>query len=175
MLITILVCSVLIFLDQWTKFLAANYLQPVQAVTVIPGVLELRYFENTGAAFSLLSGKQILLVGFTGLVLLAGAYILLFKRPKDKLVYVGILLAFSGGMGNFIDRLFNGYVIDFFNFLFINFAVFNVADIFITAGFSLLIFAILREEVRAKKAKENPPAPSQDQEMETGDHKDGKT
>ncbi len=153
MLFTIWVSALLIGLDQLTKYIMATSLQPIGSIVIIPGILEFMYVENTGAAFSIFAGKQSILIGVTSIALLAVGYFLLFRKPKKKLEYWAMLLIFSGGVGNLIDRIANGYVVDFFNFLFVRFAVFNVADIYVTFGFVLLVFSLLKEELDNRKKK----------------------
>ena len=155
MFVTILLCVVLIGIDQLIKLWAVQNLAPVGTMPLIPHVMELRYVENDGAAFNLFSGMQTVLIVFTSLVLLAGAYILLFRRPKDRLTYLAILLVFSGGVGNLIDRVANGYVVDYLATLFIDFAVFNFADILVCVGVGLLLIAVLRSERREYRQKES--------------------
>ncbi|MDL2214126.1 signal peptidase II [Clostridia bacterium OttesenSCG-928-O13] len=154
LLFTIVLCAVLIGADQVFKLLAVRFLQPIGDVTVIPGVVGLSYVENTGAAFNIFAGQQILLIVVTGAVLLFGAYILLFRRPKDWLEYTSIIMVFSGGVGNLIDRVANGYVVDYIRVLFMEFAIFNFADILVCVGFGLLVIAVFRAESRAKKQAE---------------------
>ncbi|MDL2254121.1 signal peptidase II [Ruminococcaceae bacterium OttesenSCG-928-I18] len=172
LLLTIVLCLALIGLDKITKILAVNVLMPVGVIPAISGVFEWKYIENTGAAFGLLSGRQPFLIVVTGVALLAVALLLLFRRPKDKLEYISIILIFSGGVGNLLDRIAQGYVVDFINLLFINFAVFNLADIFVTVGFVLLVIAVFRSESRKKKQEEtageqpekaSPPATDSDE------------
>lgn len=172
MLLTVLLSVGLILLDQLFKWMAIHFLAPEGSFTAIPSLLEFRYVENDGAAFSMLSGQQGILIAITGVILLVGAYILLFKRPKDKLEYIAVLLIFSGGTGNLIDRIANGYVVDYFNFLFMRFAVFNLADVFVTVGFALLIFAVFRAERKAKKAKKEEQAGEEETTaLETGEQR----
>lgn len=158
MLLTVISCALLIGADQFFKYLAVRYLAPVGAIPFIPGVLEWRYTENTGAAFNILSGYQVVLIVVTGIALLIGAFILLFKRPKDKLMLIAIIMIFSGGVGNLIDRIANGFVVDYIRVLFVNFAIFNFADCLVVVGFGLLVIAIIREELKAKKNPEGQPA-----------------
>ncbi len=159
MLLTILLCAALIVVDQLLKHWAVVALAPAGAMPFIPGIMELRYIENDGSAFNLFSGMRVFLIVLTGAALLVGAYILLFRRPKDKLMYLSILMVFSGGMGNWIDRVRSGYVVDYFATLFIDFAVFNFADILICVGFGLLIIAFIRDEMRLKRQKAEEPPP----------------
>ncbi|MDL2218873.1 signal peptidase II [Ruminococcaceae bacterium OttesenSCG-928-O06] len=153
MLFTILVSALLVAVDQILKLLAARYLAPVGSAPLIPGIIGLKYVENRGAAFNILDGMQGLLIVVTGAALLFGAWLLLFRRPKDKLEYTAILLLFAGGVGNLIDRIARGYVVDYLNLLFMRFAVFNFADCLVCIGFALLVVAVFRAEGRAQKQK----------------------
>ena len=163
MLLNILVIAALIALDQVTKYLATMYLAPVGSMPLFPGVMELQYYLNDGAAFSILSGVeggQIILLTVTGVVLAAMTVYLFWKKPAG-LVRAALLLTISGGLGNFIDRALNGVVVDFFAPTFIHFAVFNVADVFVCTGVGLLFLAVLLEELAARKKPEGGQAPQQ--------------
>jgi signal peptidase II len=144
----------LIALDQFSKYLATMYLAPIGTMPFLPG-LELHYILNDGMAFSLFAGNRFLLIGVTSVALLAFAIYLFWKKPADKLEYISFVLILAGGIGNLIDRILYGYVVDFFNFTFVNFAVFNVADCFVTCGAVLLMLAFIRQELRAKKARQS--------------------
>ena len=115
-------------------------------ITLIPGVMSLVNFHNTGAAFSMLSGGGarwafvVLAVAFT----IGISYAIINRRIKDKFLRWTLVLIAAGAMGNAIDRALYGYVVDMFRTDFMNFAIFNVADIFITLGCIALCFAILR-------------------------------
>ncbi len=151
MLFTIIVSALLIAADQFTKYLAVTYLAPVGTMPLIPGIIQLQFILNDGMAFSLLSGSRWLLVSVTGVALLALLIYLLFKRPNCRLEYFAWLLILSGGIGNLIDRIFSGYVVDFFSLQFMEFAVFNVADCYVTVGAALLIVWLIIGEVKAHK------------------------
>ena len=140
MLFSVLVVAAIVALDQLTKYLATTHLAPVGSMPFIPGIMELRYLLNDGMAFSLLSGGRWLLIAVTS-VAMAGM----------------LLMIIGGGIGNLIDRVATGYVVDFFATTFIDFAVFNVADCFVTVGVFLLAAAILYGEFIAKKKA--PPQP----------------
>ena len=151
----LLVYAILILLlvgaDQLTKYLAASYLAPVGTAPFLPGIMELRYVENDGMAFSMLSGRQTLLIVVTGITLAALVWYLFFKRPQARTERVAVCLIIAGGLGNLIDRVTAGRVIDFFATTFIDFAVFNVADCFVCVGAALFVIAVLRQELNAKK------------------------
>ena len=149
-----LVCvAALVGIDQAIKLWATQYLAPVEAITVIPHVVELRFVLNQGMAFSLLSGKQLFLILATSAALLLVAY-LLFRSRNDRLQQAALILVLGGGIGNLIDRVLNGEVVDYINPLFIDFAVFNFADILVCVGVALWVLVILLEEVEDKPSKE---------------------
>lgn len=136
---------VLILLDQVTKQAAQNLLQEKDAFPIIPGVFELQYLENRGSAFGMLQGKRSLFLVMAGLMLLFIPYVY-YKIPLTKrFVYLRVIavLFLAGAVGNAVDRVVHGYVIDFFYFSLIDFPVFNVADIYVTVSTFLLIVLIL--------------------------------
>jgi len=142
-MLPILFCAALIAVDQLSKYLAYTFLRPIDTVPVINGVFSLTYVENVGAAYGVLQGARWFLIGVT-VVVMAGIVYYYRKLPKEKpynKVRFALLLIASGALGNFIDRLRNGYVVDFFQARFINFPVFNIADSCVVIG--VIFFAIL--------------------------------
>lgn len=139
------VVLVLILFDQFTKDMAVSFLMNKDDVVLIPGVLQFHYLENTGAAFSLLEGHQILFGIITPILLIFIVY-LLFKLPRVQkysvLNYV-LLLLIAGAIGNYIDRIINHYVVDFIYFSLIDFPVFNVADCYVTVSVIILFILVL--------------------------------
>lgn len=137
-------------LDRITKH-AAALLAPDGVQTVIPGVLSWAYTQNRGAAFSIFSGRSALLVLIT-IALIAGLLIYLMRHPENPLPErVGLWLIVGGGLGNLWDRLRYGFVIDFIRLDFVNFAVFNIADILVCAGALLIVWSVLATETGKKK------------------------
>ena len=136
---------ILIFLDQYTKSLAINHLMNKEDFVLIPGVLQFHYLENTGAAFSLLEGKQLLFAIITPVLLIALAYVLIRLPQTKKYTLLSYIIVFitAGAIGNYIDRISNNYVVDFIYFSLINFPVFNVADIYVTCSVIALFLVIL--------------------------------
>jgi len=150
-----LVCvAALVGIDQAIKLWAVHFLEPIGSMTIIPNVVELRFVLNEGMAFSLLSGKQLFLILTTSAALLLVAYMLFFRSKGKLLQQVAFVLVLAGGIGNLIDRVLNGTVVDYINPLFIDFAVFNFADICVCVGVALWVLVILLEEVEDKPAKE---------------------
>ncbi|MEG1549173.1 MAG: signal peptidase II [Ruthenibacterium sp.] len=151
MIFTVFLTAALVILDQITKMLATTYLAPVGVLPFIPGVMQLRYILNDGAAFSILSGNRFFLIAVTSVALLALTLYLLFKKPQSRFEHFAWVLILAGGIGNLIDRVLHGVVVDFFEVTFMNFAVFNVADCFVCVGAALLLLFFVLEEVKNKK------------------------
>ena len=150
-----LVCvAALVGIDQAIKLWATQYLAPVEAITVIPHVVELRFVLNQGMAFSLLSGRQLFLIVATSAALILVAYWLLFRSRNNRLQQAALILVLGGGIGNLIDRVLNGEVVDYINLLFMRFAVFNFADICVCVGVALWVLVIFLEELHSGDAKE---------------------
>ena len=163
--IGILIITAFVFLDQFTKHLAVLYLKDQPNIVWIKGVMELEYLENRGAAFGILQNQQWLFILLFFLFVTA-VIIFYCRMPMEKKylpVHIISLFLIAGGLGNLIDRIRLGYVIDFFYFSLINFPVFNMADIYVTVSmailFVLLIFYYKEEDFdllfsfRAKKEK----------------------
>ena len=145
--------AALVGIDQLIKLWASNVLQPVGAMPLIPHVVELRFVLNQGMAFSLLSGKQWLLSVATSAALLLVAYWLFFRSRNNRLQQAALILVLGGGIGNLIDRVLNGEVVDYINLLFMQFAVFNFADICVCVGVGLWVLVIFLEELHAENGQ----------------------
>jgi signal peptidase II len=146
-----------IWLDQLTKWLAVTLLQGNPSVPIIPEVFQLTYLENPGAAFGMLQNNRWVFLIVSTVGILAVFLYLLMKRPASKLLCLSLSFIVGGGIGNMIDRVLLGYVVDFFDFCLINFAIFNVADSFVCVGAGLLslwvILDTIAEEKRLKAEK----------------------
>ena len=135
--------ALLIGIDQLVKRWAYVSLRPTDGIPLIPGLIGLRYAENTGAAFSVFSGSTLLLTLFSLIVCIA-LVVWLVRRPEMKwTLRLPLSVVLAGGVGNLIDRAMYGYVVDMFEFQFIRFAIFNVADICITLGAIGLLAALM--------------------------------
>ncbi len=131
-------------LDQWTKFLVLENIPLYGHVDAVPGLFHLTYVQNTGGAFSLFSGAQWLFV----LIFAALTAAIFYEYFKKRLPFTTmerwlIAAIYGGGVGNMIDRLRFGFVVDMIDVDFMNFAVFNVADCFITCGCILLMLHLI--------------------------------
>lgn len=135
-LIYLIYAAILVFIDQITKYWIVANLKGKENIVIIKKVFELEYVENDGAAFSSFSGKQVFLLILT-VVILAFVIFEFIRIPEGK-KYIPLRITFmllvAGAIGNMIDRVKQGYVVDFFYFVPINFPRFNVADIFITVA-----------------------------------------
>ena len=136
----------LIALDQVVKWYVVKEIPLGGMRRFIPKVVSLTYLKNSGAAFSMLENQQWFFVIIT-LIAMGAAFVYLYRHIKGSLwLLLGLTLIISGGIGNFIDRLRQGFVVDMFHLDFMNFAIFNVADIYLTIGVGLLLIYLLREE-----------------------------
>lgn len=141
----VIVITILVWIDQYTKTLAISGLSGKSDKILIDGVLQLHYLENTGAAFSMLSGKTEIFLYTTPLIfgIIFAAYLLIPYRLKFKPLSYSLILIMAGAIGNHIDRVQKSYVVDFIYFSLINFPVFNVADIYVTIGVFVAAFLII--------------------------------
>lgn len=150
----------LVMADQLSKLLAISNLQNNDSIVLIKGFFSLTYVENKGAAWGVLSGRLSILVIIT-IILIPLFLFGMIKLKKNKellntskhktimLLHFDMILLLAGAIGNFIDRILKGYVVDFFQFTFIDFPVFNVADCYITVGaviFIIIYIFMLKEE-----------------------------
>ncbi len=167
LVLIIAVIAALVGADQAIKLWAIANLQGQPERSFLPiGSLDwmhLRYLENSGAAFSILSGNRGLLIVLSVIAMLVGMYVLHRKGREYRWLYPAITLIAAGGIGNMYDRIFRGgKVVDYFDFQLHRFAVFNFADILVTVGVAILIIGILffdQEAKAAKKAKQAKRVP----------------
>ena len=138
--------------DLITKHIVASGMELYSSIPVIPGVFDITYIINDGAAWGILGGKQFLLSAFTVIVIAALiVYVVKKRAAMPRLELYSIAMIVGGGVGNLIGRVFDGYVVDFINVKAISFLnIFNIADIGITAGCFLLIIALLVAPSRKK-------------------------
>lgn len=151
LLIAIILGSVA--LDQLTKWLAVEFLQGQPSFPIWQDVLHLTFAKNEGAAFGMLSDHRWVFMLFST-VAIVGLLVYLFRfRPKSRYVQITLAMIVGGGIGNMIDRIALGYVVDFIDFTLINFAIFNVADSFVTVGAFMLMGYLIVDTVREFKAE----------------------
>ena len=141
------IIEALIVLDQLVKAYVVQNIALGEIKSWIPNLVSLTYLQNRGAAFSILQDQQLLFAVIT-LVVVVGAIWYLHKHMEDSFwMVLGLTLIIAGGLGNFIDRISQGFVVDMFHLDFINFAIFNVADSYLTVGVIILLLAMLKEEM----------------------------
>lgn len=137
----VLILSILA-LDQGIKRLIVSNMDLGESNAVIDGIFHITYIRNHGAAFSIFRGQTVLLEIVTGILIVAGIAFMLIKRnSEDRLTMYSVAMIIGGGLGNLIDRVFMGYVVDYLDFRV--FPVFNLADICVTCGCILLCFSII--------------------------------
>lgn len=164
----LLATGFLVFLDQWTKRLAVEYLAGQADRDLIPGILRLHYLENRGAAFGILQDRQLFFIILTSLFLIlpAACYLALPRTRRMLPLHMTAVGILAGGLGNLIDRVRQQFVVDFLETEFMEFPVFNVADIYVTVSFAvlvLLVFFKYKEEdfqdfhLFGKRRKERTP------------------
>ncbi len=159
-LLDLLVFFLLTAADLFTKHLAVLHLKDSEPIVLIPGALQLRYLENRGAAFGVLQNQRIFFA-ITGIAFLLAVVWYLKKIPaesKYRVLRAVLVVVAAGDVGNLIDRVRLGYVVDFIYFSLINFPIFNVADIYVTVGtavlFILVIFVYKEEDLEIFKKKQ---------------------
>ncbi len=159
-LLPIVITILLVLLDQGTKLWALASLKPIHSMTVLDGILDLTFVENRGVAFGMFSGQRWLILLLTAAI--AGGLFYFYRSlPKEKKYHQvrgTLLLILAGAIGNIIDRVFRGYVVDFFEFTFFDWPVFNVADIYVVTGVILLaiqIMFVMKDEDFSTKQKKD--------------------
>ena len=138
----ILIILSLIGIDQFSKYLAIKYLKGVSSIPIVNDVFHLTYVENRGAAFGLFQNNQIIFVIVAMIACIVGLYYL-YKKDLNLLAKSSIILLISGAIGNMIDRVRLGFVVDYFDFRIVWEYVFNIADVFVVVGTILLCIYIL--------------------------------
>lgn len=136
--LVLLISVTIAILDQVFKYLVINHLKPIENITVINKLLYFTYLENRGAAFGILSNQRWFFILTTVLVIILLVYLVFTKKFESKMFNISAALIIGGGIGNLIDRIFLGYVIDYIQLSFFP-PVCNFADYCITAGTIILI------------------------------------
>lgn len=141
-------------LDQLTKWLAVTYLKGSESFPFWEGVLHFTYVENTGAAFGSFQDRRWVFMVVSSVAIVALIAYFFWAKPKDKLTVTALAFITGGGIGNMIDRLVSGYVVDFIDFTLIDFYVFNIADSFVCVGVGLMFLALLVSSRREARERE---------------------
>lgn len=169
----------IVFTDQLTKWLTVIYLQGEPSFPLWKDVLHFTYAKNEGAAFGMLSNHRWVFMVFSAIAIIGLLIYLFYFRPKSRWIQIPLAMIIGGGIGNMIDRCWLGYVIDFIDFRLINFAIFNVADSFVTVGAFILMGYLfkdmlreLQEERAAKAGKLSPSETVDDTATEQAENDD---
>lgn len=164
---------VLAVIDQLTKWLAVTYVMPSGSIPIVKfGETEwinFTYCENTGMSFSMLEGQRFILIALPIILLIAAEWYIFSGRAKSVRSVIALAALAGGGLGNLIDRVLNGYVVDFIDFRIINFAIFNFADICaVCGGIAFALFICIEEyrEDKQKKAEAETKSAEQEQSDE---------
>lgn len=152
----LIVIAAAVGIDQVLKLIVINTLEIGQSVPLIEGVFHFTYIRNFGAAFSILQNRQVFLIAVTGIVMVAAA-VILFKNIKSmsRLASFSLAAVIGGGIGNIIDRIRLGYVVDFLDFKLIDFPVFNFADCCVVVGAFALVAAVFVSDRKDREKKLN--------------------
>ncbi len=148
-----LISALLVGLDQWSKYLTVQNISLGETKEFIPGFLSLTHLRNTGAAWSLLEGKMIFFYVITVIVSVVIIYLLIKNYKKSIWYSVGLSFVLAGAIGNFIDRVRLGYVVDMLQTDFMNFPIFNVADSTLLVGVICIFIYLILDEKAAKEGK----------------------
>lgn len=130
----LLLSALSVVIDQISKLAVLKYLRPVETLPLIEDIFHLTYVENRGAAFGIFQNQRWIFIALTIVVVCLLLYVVFIKKFRNKIFLICGGLVCGGAVGNLIDRIFRGYVVDMFDFRLIHFPVFNVADICVCIG-----------------------------------------
>lgn len=152
-LLLIVATALMVGLDQLTKYLAVQYLASGTRVSIWDGVLELYYSENRGIAWGMLENMRWPVIVITALMLAFVLWLLVSGRFRhSRLVTIGGTMVLAGGIGNLIDRVFQGFVVDFIHYYkWFDFPIFNVADCFVSIGAVLILIYVFFFDINGGK------------------------
>lgn len=160
MVICIIILALSVILDQLTKLLVVRYLELGESVEIIPEVFNFTYIHNKGAAFGMLDEHRWVFMVISSVAIMAILFYLFKFAPKNNLLRVGLSLVVGGGIGNMIDRVALGYVVDFLDFCAFDFWVwiFNVADACVCIGAAVIALYYVTDIVKEAKAEKDKKA-----------------
>lgn len=169
MLLNILIIIFCVAADQITKFFAAANLMEIHTYPLIENFLHFTYVENRGAAFGMLSDHRWIFMVLSVVGIAAVFIYLTVTKPKSWWMRLALCFIVGGGIGNMIDRIWRGYVIDFIDCRFIDFYVFNVADSFVCVGCAMFLIAVIIDELAEKKRRKAESDAVQSSKTDGGD------
>lgn len=157
MVICILICAATVVLDFATKAAVTAYLKPVGKLPIIDGVFNLTYLENRGAAFGMLSEHRWIFMVLSAAAIVALLAYLWYARKRDLMMRISLSLIAGGGIGNMIDRICRGYVVDMFDLVFMDYPIFNLADCFVVIGCILggIYYMWIHDDGKKKKKEQH--------------------
>jgi len=153
----ITIILLIVVIDQITKYVVIKYLQPLKTFTILEGVFSLSYVENRGAAFGILQNQKLFLIIIPIIIVVSIIFYLVKHRREEILTRVCLSVIVGGALGNLIDRITLGYVVDMFEATFIKFPVFNVADIAVVCGTIILSIQLIfheKPDIRNKESED---------------------
>ena len=169
MIINILIIVLCIAADQLTKICAAANLKDISTLPIIENIFHFTYVENRGAAFGMLADNRWVFLILSSLTIICLIVFMFVSKPKCKMERVGLALILAGGIGNMIDRVFLGYVIDFIDFYSIWNYVFNIADSCVCIGVALLILYVIKLSIDEYKASKKAAADEKNADSDSTD------
>ena len=173
-IVSVVLMIVAVAFDQITKYLVVANMELYESIDVIPGVFRFTYIQNRGAAFGSLDEHRWIFMVLSTVAIVAIIAFLFWKKPQSKLLLASLILITGGGIGNMIDRVYLGYVIDFLDFCAfpqIWMWVFNVADSFVCIGAGMLaLWMILDTLKEMKKEKEKKLAEANKVDFDGGEN-----
>lgn len=146
MLLYLILSILFVIADQLVKMWIVNSFNLHEGMELINGVVSILYVRNTGAAWGMFEGKMLFFYLITAVAVGTLLYLMFKEKGKSKLLLTAYSLILAGAVGNFIDRIRLGYVVDMFKFEFIDFPIFNVADICLTIGVIFLFYYVIFKE-----------------------------
>ena len=173
-IITVLLIIATVVLDQVSKYLVVANMELGQSVDIIPGVFRFTYIHNEGAAFGSMADARWIFMILSSVAIIAILVYIFWKKPESKLLLSALILVAGGGIGNMIDRIWLGYVIDFIDFCAFPklwMWIFNVADACVCIGAGMLVLWMILDIIRDEKAKKAalagaPETPDEDGEKD---------
>ncbi len=172
-IITVALILLGVGLDQLTKYLVVTNMELYESIDVIPGVFRFTYVQNKGAAFGSFDDQRWVFMLLSSVMIIGILVYIFLKKPREKLMLSALILVVSGGIGNMVDRIFLGYVVDFIDFCAFPQIwrwVFNVADTFVCVGVGILILWLILDTVRTMKLeKAKKECSESSEEDENGD------
>lgn len=165
-----------VFLDQISKYLVVIYMELGQSIDIIPGVLRLTYIHNKGAAFGSMAGNRWVFMVLSSIAIVAIMVFIFWKKPKSKLMLASLAMICAGGIGNMIDRVRLGYVIDFIDFCAFPklwMWIFNIADAFVVVGAGVMILWMILDIIKDAKAQKTQALATNSVKARDGDADNG--